>query len=140
MFKILNFNCSVFSWSNPCSFKIVSNAELFKSVCFDGRSQSQLFSHPFIYDSNCFDTLWRSQWFLIIHADTPILYLPEIKDSVWHSDLMNIVVWLLEVDSIVSVEIWGKHGVKCLVLANLQYGLNFSLNSKTIGEAGGETI
>ena len=53
---------------------------------------------------------------------------------------MNIVVWLLEVDSIVSVEIWGKHGAKCLVLANLQYGLNFSSNNKTIGEDGGETI
>ena len=53
---------------------------------------------------------------------------------------MNIVVWLLEVDSIVSVEIWGKHGVKCLVFVNLQYGLNFSSNNKTIGVAGGETI
>ena len=52
---------------------------------------------------------------------------------------MNIVVWLLEVDSIVSVEIWGKHGVKCLALVNLQYGSNFSLTNKTIGEDGGLT-
>lgn len=106
MFKILNFNCSVFSWSNPCSFKIVSNAELFKSICFDGRTQSQLFSHPFIYDSNCFNTLWRSQWFSITHADTPILYLPEIKGGELHlAPQMNIVVWLLEVDLIELVEI-----------------------------------
>ena len=53
---------------------------------------------------------------------------------------MNIVVWLLEVDSIELVEIQGKLGAKFLVLANLQYGKNFSLNNKTIGEDGGETF
>ena len=53
---------------------------------------------------------------------------------------MNIVVWLLEVDSIGLVEIQGKLGAKFLVLANLQYGKNFSLNNKTIGVAGDETF
>ena len=53
---------------------------------------------------------------------------------------MNIVVWLLEVDSIGLVEIQGRHGAKRLVLANQQYGRNFSSNNKTIGVAGDETI
>jgi hypothetical protein len=53
---------------------------------------------------------------------------------------MNIVVWLLEVDLIELVEIQDKHGAKCLVLANLQYGKNFSSNNKTIGVAGDETV
>ena len=53
---------------------------------------------------------------------------------------MNIVVWLLEVDSIELVEIQGKHGAKCLVLANQQYGKNFPSNNKTIGVVGGETF
>jgi len=61
MLKVLNFNCDVFSWGNACSFKYIANAELYKSVCFDGRSVSQLFSQPFIYDSHCFGMLWRSQ-------------------------------------------------------------------------------
>ena len=51
---------------------------------------------------------------------------------------MNIVVWLLEVDSIELVEIQDKHGAKCLALANLQYGKSFFSNNKTIGEDGGE--
>jgi hypothetical protein len=49
---------------------------------------------------------------------------------------MNIVVWLLEVDSIGLVEIQGRHGAKRLVLANQQYGRNFSSNNKTIGGGG----
>jgi hypothetical protein len=53
---------------------------------------------------------------------------------------MNIVVWLLEVDSIELAEIQGRLGVKCLVLANQQCGSNFSSNNKTIGVAGDETI
>ena len=53
---------------------------------------------------------------------------------------MNIVVWLLEVDSIGLVEIWDKHGVKYLALANQQCGSNFSSHNKTIGEDGGETF
>jgi hypothetical protein len=53
---------------------------------------------------------------------------------------MNIVVWLLEVDSIGLVEIQDKHGAKSSMLANLQCGKNFSLNNKTIGEDGGETF
>jgi hypothetical protein len=61
MFKILNFNCGLFENSFACSFKIVNEYELFRSSCFDGRSQSQLFSHPFCYDSHCFGSLWRSQ-------------------------------------------------------------------------------
>ena len=61
MFKILNFKCGVFSNDNACSFKIMLGAELFKSLCYDDRSQSQLFSHPFCYESHCFGYLWRSK-------------------------------------------------------------------------------
>jgi len=53
---------------------------------------------------------------------------------------MNIVVWLLEVDSIELVEIQGKLGVKCLVLANLQYGKNFHLKNSTVGAIGYEVV
>jgi hypothetical protein len=68
--------------------------------------------------------------------------LPEIKEVELHlAPQMNIVVWLLEVDLIRLAEIQGRLGVKCLVLANQQYGRNFSSNNKTIGEDGGdETI
>jgi len=61
MLKVLNFNCDLFFAGNACSFKQVANAELYKSVCFDGRTQSKLFSAPFIYDSHIFNTLWRSK-------------------------------------------------------------------------------
>jgi hypothetical protein len=61
MLKVLHFKCGVFSNDHACSFKIVLNTELFKSLCYDGRSQSQLFSHPFCYESHCFGYLWRSQ-------------------------------------------------------------------------------
>jgi len=51
---------------------------------------------------------------------------------------MNILLYVLEVDLTKLVEIQGRLGVKCLVLANLQYGKNFSSNNKTIGEGGGD--
>jgi len=60
MLKVLNFNCDVFSAGNACSFKDINNSELYRALSFDGRTQSQLFSHPFIYDSHCFNMLWRS--------------------------------------------------------------------------------
>jgi len=51
---------------------------------------------------------------------------------------MNILLYVLEVDLIVLVEIQGRLGVKCLMLANQQYGQSFSLNNKTIGVVGGK--
>lgn len=60
MFKVLNFKCGLFANSFACSFKIVEEDEYFRAICFDGRSQSQLFSHPFCYDSHVFGKLWRS--------------------------------------------------------------------------------
>lgn len=93
MLKVLNFNCDVFSSGNACSFKDVANFEIYKSICFDGRGQSHIFSSPFIYDSHIFNYLWRSQWSLITPADTLILSLAEIKDLVWHlAPQMNIAV------------------------------------------------
>jgi hypothetical protein len=63
--------------------------------------------------------------------------LPEIKDTELHlAPQTNIVLWLLEVDSIGLAEIQGRLGVKYLVLVNLQYGKNFSSNNKTIGVVG----
>jgi hypothetical protein len=51
---------------------------------------------------------------------------------------MNILLYVLEVDLTKLVEIQGRLGVKCLVLANLQYGKNFSSDNKTIGVVAGE--
>jgi hypothetical protein len=65
--------------------------------------------------------------------------LPETKDGELRLVLrMNILLYVLGVDLIGLVEILANAGVKCLVLANLQYGKNFSSDNKTIGVVGGE--
>lgn len=61
MFKIINFKSGLFANDFACSFKIVEEYEYFRGICFDNRSQSQLFSHPFCYDSHVFGYLWRSE-------------------------------------------------------------------------------
>lgn len=141
MLKVLNFNCDVFSGGNACSFKYIVNTELYKSVCFDGRSVSQLFSHPFIYDSHCFSMLWRSQWFLITLAEVHTFYFQEARDGAWHFPLpMNILLCVLEVDLIESAEIQANVGVKYLTLVNQLCGENFHLKNSIVGASGHEII